>query len=155
MNLLVEELKPYLEKALENYKLETKIGTRSPKIFKYYLSMGKVSESDFPLVIIRPNSGEDNDNQTNITVKFICGVYSQDNDGVYDLSSLIEKLRKIFLEDYDISKKFKLEKPIKWEIYDDQPFPQWLGEITTVWNVPQPQMVLSPEMQKEFFGDGV
>lgn len=155
MNLVVDELATYLTTALENFKIETKTGTRPPKIFKYFLpTKTKVSEGDFPLVIIRPITGEDNENQTNITVKFICGVFSEDEDGVYDLASLIEKLRKIFLENYELSNKFKIEKPFKWEIYDDQPYPQWLGEITAICNIPQPQVLISPELQKEIFGDG-
>lgn len=124
MNLVVEELAIYLTKALENFKLQTKNNTKSPKVFKYFLpTKRKVAEDDFPLIIIRPVAGEDGENQTkSITVKIICGVYSDEDDGIYDLSSMIEKTRLNLLENYDISNKFKLEKPIKWEIYDDQPF---------------------------------
>lgn len=76
INLLVEDLSVYLQKKLK-YSLETKKGRRSIKIFKYFLpTKRKETEDDFPLIIIRPFEGEDS-KQSDATVKFICGVYSQ------------------------------------------------------------------------------
>ena len=140
INLLVEDLSVYLQKKLKEFSLETKKGRRSIKIFKYFLpTKRKETEDDFPLIIIRPFEGEDS-KQSDATVKFICGVYSQDEEGIYDLISLMEKVRLALLEDYEINPKFRLEqtenKPLKWEISEDQPYPQWLGAITATFNVP-------------------
>lgn len=140
INLLVEDLSVYLQKKLKEFSLETKKGRRSVKIFKYFLpTKRKETEDDFPLIIIRPFEGEDS-KQSDATVKFICGVYSQDEEGIYDLISLMEKIRLALLEDYEINPKFRLEqtenKPLKWEISEDQPYPQWLGAITATFNVP-------------------
>ena len=140
INLLVEDLSVYLQKKLKEFSLETKKGRRSIKIFKYFLpTKRKETEDDFPLIIIRPFEGEDS-KQSDATVKFICGVYSQDEEGIYDLISLMEKVRLALLEDYEINPKFRLEqtenKPLKWEISEDQPYPQWLGVITATFNVP-------------------
>ena len=150
INLLVEDLSVYLQKKLKEFSLETKKGRRSVKIFKYFLpTKRKETEDDFPLIIIRPFEGEDS-KQSDATVKFICGVYSQDDEGIYDLISLMEKVRLALLEDYEINPKFRLEqtenKPLKWEISEDQPYPQWLGAITATFNVPIVQI-------KAFKGD--
>lgn len=150
INLLVEDLSVYLQKKLKEFSLETKKGRRSIKIFKYFLpTKRKETEDDFPLIIIRPFEGEDS-KQSDATVKFICGVYSQDEEGIYDLISLMEKVRLALLEDYEINPKFRLEqtenKPLKWEISEDQPYPQWLGAITATFNVPIVQI-------KAFKGD--
>lgn len=150
INLLVEDLSVYLQKKLKEFSLETKKGRRSVKIFKYFLpTKRKETEDDFPLIIIRPFEGEDS-KQSDATVKFICGVYSQDEEGIYDLISLMEKVRLALLEDYEINPKFRLEqtenKPLKWEISEDQPYPQWLGAITATFNVPIVQI-------KAFKGD--
>lgn len=150
INLLVEDLSVYLQKKLKEFSLETKKGRRSVKIFKYFLpTKRKETEDDFPLIIIRPIEGEDS-KQSDATVKFICGVYSQDDEGIYDLISLMEKVRLALLEDYEINPKFRLEqtenKPLKWEISEDQPYPQWLGAITATFNVPIVQI-------KAFKGD--
>ena len=150
INLLVEDLSVYLQKKLKEFSLETKKGRMSVKIFKYFLpTKRKETEDDFPLIIIRPFEGEDS-KQSDATVKFICGVYSQDEEGIYDLISLMEKVRLALLEDYEINPKFRLEqtenKPLKWEISEDQPYPQWLGAITATFNVPIVQI-------KAFKGD--
>ena len=150
INLLVEDLSVYLQKKLKEFSLETKKGRRAVKIFKYFLpTKRKETEDDFPLIIIRPFEGEDS-KQSDATVKFICGVYSQDEEGIYDLISLMEKVRLALLEDYEINPKFRLEqtenKPLKWEISEDQPYPQWLGAITATFNVPIVQI-------KAFKGD--
>lgn len=150
INLLVDDLSVYLQKKLKEFSLETKKGRKSVKIFKYFLpSKRKETEDDFPLIIIRPFEGEDA-KQSDATVKLICGVYSQDDEGIYDLVSLMEKVRLVLLEDYEINSKFRLEqpeiKPLKWEISEDQPYPQWLGAITVTFNVPMVQM-------KAFKGD--
>ena len=108
INLLVEDLSVYLQKKLKEFSLETKKGRRSVKIFKYFLpTKRKETEDDFPLIIIRPFEGEDS-KQSDATVKFICGVYSQDEEGIYDLISLMEKVRLALLEDYEINPKFLL-----------------------------------------------
>ena len=110
INLLVEDLSVYLQKKLKEFSLETKKGRRSVKIFKYFLpTKRKETEDDFPLIIIRPFEGEDS-KQSDATVKFICGVYSQDEEGIYDLISLVEKVRLALLEDYEIDPKFRLEQ---------------------------------------------
>ena len=150
INLLVEDLSVYLQKKLKEFSLETKKGRRSIKIFKYFLpTKRKETEDDFPLIIIRPFEGEDS-KQSDATVKFICGVYSQDEEGIHDLISLMEKVRLALLEDYEINPKFRLEqtenKPLKWEISEDQPYPQCLGAITATINVPIVQI-------KAFKGD--
>ena len=155
INLLVEDLSVYLQKKLKEFSLETKKGRRSIKIFKYFLpTKRKETEDDFPLIIIRPFEGEDS-KQSDATVKFICGVYSQDEEGIYDLISLMEKVRLALLEDYEINPKFRLEqtenKPLKWEISEDQPYPQWLGAITATFNVP----IVQIKHLKEIYGDSL
>ena len=156
INLLVEDLSVYLQKKLKEFSLETKKGRRSIKIFKYFLpTKKKETEDDFPLIIIRPFEGEDS-KQSDATVKFICGVYSQDEEGIYDLISLMEKVRLALLEDYEINPKFRLEqtenKPLKWEISEDQPYPQWLGAITATFNVP---IVQIKAFKGDIYGDSL
>ena len=110
INLLVDDLKTYLEDRLKQFSLETKKGRKSVKVVKYFLSSKrKETEDDFPLIIIRPFEGEDG-SQSDMTVKFICGVYSIDDEGINDLISLIEKVRLVLLEDYEINSKFRLEQ---------------------------------------------
>lgn len=156
INLLVEDLSVYLQKKLKEFSLETKKSRRSVKIFKYFLpTKRKETEDDFPLIIIRPFEGEDS-KQSDTTVKFICGVYSQDEEGIYDLISLMEKVRLALLEDYEINPKFRLEqtenKPLKWEISEDQPYPQWLGAITATFNVP---IVQIKAFKGDIYGDSL
>ena len=156
INLLVDDLSVYLQKKLSQFSLETKKGRKSVKIVKYFLSAKrKETEDDFPLIIIRPFEGEDA-KQSDATVKLICGVYSQDDEGIYDLISLMEKVRLALLEDYEINSKFRLEqteiKPLKWEISEDQPYPQWLGAITATFNVP---MVKMKAFKGDIYGDSL
>lgn len=145
---VITDLATYLKEELKEFTLETKDGRKTPKIIEYFFeTKRRENESDFPCVIIRPYNGKMS-SQSDIKINLICGVYSQDVDGIKDLVALMERVMKAVMSNYDISPKFKFELPLEWEISDDQPYPQWLGQITTNWNIP---MVLQ-NFKKDYYG---
>lgn len=150
ISLVVTDIANYLRAELKEFTLETKNGRKSPKIVEYFFdTKRKVDESDFPCVIVRPYSGK-KDSQSDMKINLICGVYSLENEGMMDLVALMDRVMESVMKNYDISPNFKFEKPLEWDISDDQPYPQWLGQITTTWNTPLTQQKFDKE--GEIFG---
>lgn len=152
---LVEELRDLTEEVVKNYFLETKqkdfckppqvvTGYLPPKQPRYKDDSGD-DIPDFPFVIVRLIKGLDAQQSANAVVKFIIGIYSEDpTEGWKDIASIIERIRQELCKKYIIAKRYQLEKPIKWEIPEEQPFPQWIGEIITTWTAAQvvPESIL-------------
>lgn len=131
IHCFLDEFNAFLVKKFENFKLANKDENSTQiKIFNCYLpTKRKTTNSDYPFVIIRPTNGEvDNDN--NVMVRLIIGCFGEDTETMKDVFSIINKIEISILEDYNTFKKFKIEKPIKWETYDEQPYPQWLAEMS-------------------------
>ncbi|GAQ24221.1 hypothetical protein [Tepidanaerobacter syntrophicus] len=145
---LVEELKNLAEKVVKNYFLETKKENfrKPPQVVTGYLPpkqpryKGDSDDEilDFPFVIVRLVKGTDAQQSATAVVKFIIGTYSEETtEGWKDVASIIERIRQELCKKYIIGKRYQLEKPIQWEMPEEQPFPQWIGIMTTTWVVAQ------------------
>ena len=64
-------------------------------------------------------------------------IYDDDkNDGWRSLYNLVEHVRQDLLKFPFLEKKYRLEPPLLFDIYDrEQPFPQWLGTITANYSI--------------------
>lgn len=90
---------------------------------------------EFPYIIIRPSGGKDDEDAARATVKMLVGVQSADDKGAIDMFNLMEDIRQDFLRNRILDRKFRLEK-LSWEFFDEQPYPEWIGQITTEWTLP-------------------
>jgi hypothetical protein len=50
-----------------------------------------------------------------------------------------------------IAKKYRVEYPCRFEMPEEQPYPQWIGEMTTNWIIARP---LEEIYDKEVIQDG-
>lgn len=119
-----------------------------PRIFEWYLPFknGRAEESvSFPYIAPRITDGEDADDST-VNVMLYFGVYSEgpnvngftQPDGAYDLLNLMEHVRTSLQTQKILEEQFELQKPYKWEIPDEQPYPLWVGSASTKWIVAAP-----------------
>lgn len=109
-----------------------------PRVYEGYLpqKLASNTESDFPYVIVRLHKGEDGESGHPIIVNLIFGSESQDNDGYRDILNIMERVRLAFMKNRTLHGQFRLELPYKWELFEDQPYPEWIGKAVTTWTIP-------------------
>ncbi|MEK3770118.1 hypothetical protein MKY14_16320 [Paenibacillus sp. FSL R5-0887] len=92
--------------------------------------------SEFPFILVRPSTGDDQQDSSKVTVKLVFGVKAEDQQGFIDLFNIMEQVRIEFLRQRIINRRYKMELPYKWEFFDEQPYPEWYGQATTIWTLP-------------------
>ncbi|QHZ50028.1 hypothetical protein ERICV_05129 [Paenibacillus phage phiERICV] len=143
-SLLLIELKQFLENAFEhvavgddNENLKIHLGwlpqTKAPSPGS---GPANQPDSDFPYLIIRALDGVDGQEDGKIQVRMLVGVKSKMENGYIEILSLIEKIKQALLKTEIIGGKFEIERPVKWKLFEEQPYPEWVGEIVTTWTVP-------------------
>ena len=66
-------------------------------------------------------------------------IYNSDTtQGFLSLYNLMEHVRQYILKQRTIAEKHRIILPVKGEVIDEQPFPQWQGKITTEYTIGQP-----------------
>jgi hypothetical protein len=141
-------LKARMQSVVARYwHLETKTedSPRAPEVVDGWLPPKTGDQDDrFPFVILRPRRGEDSpqagDENARASIDIVVGTYSDSNDGWLDVLVLIDAIRD------DLGTAPAIEGtayehvgPLSWDIPEQQTRPQWLGVITTNWNLPRPQ----------------
>lgn len=116
------------------------------KVFEYDLPLSSDFDDDdndnepfFPCCIVRTRGGEiKNANDPQLTtVEIIVAVKdaSKDMSGHRDLIITINRIRDYFLANGGIRNKFRLMRPIKWGINEDNTIPYFVGNIITQWQI--------------------
>jgi len=108
----------------------------SPKVHLAFLPTKTAEnreESEFPYIIIRPVKGEG----SKITIKLLFGRKSEDDDGFMDVLNDIGRFRTAIQKQPVLDRKFCFDEPFEWQFFENQPFPEWIAEVTTVWTVPE------------------
>lgn len=143
---LAKALRKKLEEILVNFRMPTdnpEFPDRPPKVINGYLPPKRSStDPDFPFVIVRPSTGRStNESTSRVVVKLIIGCFSEEFDGHEYALNVMTRIRTGLLEmtHYTLEKRYRLEFPITWELFDDQPYPQWQLDMTTEWTVATPQ----------------
>ncbi|MCM3141305.1 hypothetical protein [Brevibacillus sp. MER 51] len=138
--LLMRSLKSFLEEVVANVELTSPKGVLTqPKVFLEALPQKAASsqEEDFPFVIIRAMGGEDQDGKASVSINLLVGTHSKDDDGFIDVLNIIEDVRQSLLKNRVVGGSFRLDLPLKWKLFDEQPYPGWIGEINTLWEIPR------------------
>lgn len=140
--LLVDELKAFLEDVVKNYQLDTnRLGdVKPPQVVTGYLPPKHAGpEPDFPFVIVRLIDGIDEEDGATVTVKIIAGTYSEDaQQGWRDVANILQHIWQELFKRRVIANRFRVEYPMKFEFPEEQPYPQWIGIMTTIWTVAHP-----------------
>ncbi|WP_068775772.1 hypothetical protein [Paenibacillus sp. FJAT-26967] len=145
--LLLHELKKFVERATDHLqfgepakKVNIHLGwlpiKEAPKGEISPSKPPRIPDSEFPYVIIRVMDGEDRMESGSVQVKFLLGVKSQDGNAYMDILHLKETIRQALLRTEIVGDKFELQRPLKWTLFEEQPYPEWFGEIITTWTVP-------------------
>lgn len=116
---------------------------RAPTVINGFLPPKRSKDDpDFPFVIVRPGEGTTgSDGMSRVTVKMLIGCFSEDFDGHEYGLIVLAQLRTGFMQHPTLESRFRMELPFNWKLYDDQPYPEWMIEITTQWTIPTPQEI--------------
>lgn len=142
---LVDCLVKFLKDVVKDYNLETKVNgvKKAPEVYAWDLPH-KSSKSDivavFPFIIVRLLTEEDAGEENMANIRLIIGTYSEDEqDGWRDLANIATRI-KIALKSVQVIDSFALGEKIKFEIFEEQPFPQWFAEMDLSFTIPQVQL---------------
>lgn len=118
----------------------------NPNVFPGYLPPKNFLPQgfDIPCILVGMMDGEDADDETTLAARIVFAVYSDgheengtfvpDMEGYKDIVSLIDKARLSLAANPIIGGVCSVNKPIKWGLYDEQPWPIWYGYITFTLN---------------------
>lgn len=115
---------------------------------------------DFPFIVLRTPSGEDQEEHSDISVQIICGIYTaQDEEaGANDIQNMLDNIRQRLLAKRIISRKFELQLPVSWNTGSDeernQPHPYYLGQIDSTWRVHHAARLQPLDEELETYGSG-
>ncbi len=132
--------------------LDTKSGRqRVAQVFEFLLPPKdpKTPESEqFPFFLVRPRRGRDSEQgaaqDATADVQIVVGTWSDTDDGGVDLLHLIQAVRAdLDAEPTLAGTAFEQTGPLTWETEEQQPRPEWIGQIVTTWTIPRPRRVSS------------
>lgn len=142
---LVLDLGVFLEDVVKEYQLPTKTEgmTRAPRIIDGYLPPKRATDGDdFPFIIVRAEEGISHMGRTEVTVSFIIGTYTTETDGYAHCLEIMQRIRTALtqLPNQTLNARYQLAFPIEWRNVPDQPYPQWIIEMTTHWVMNTPAL---------------
>lgn len=122
---------------------------RAPFVFPWSLPFENEEDTHFPYIVARIVEGVDPVVEpmapllSTVRVDLIFGVYHESiakdgivhPDGAYDLLNLMEHTRIELFRQGVLERKFRIEKPYKWNIPEEQPYPLWVGSAQSIWTV--------------------
>lgn len=163
--LLLKSLCDFLRQSVADYAAAQgdKGNDRIPEVFEWYLPFKnpRASEKiDYPYIVARIHEGQ-NTNDINmgstVRIDLAFGIYKEGRnhdgfvmpDGAYDLLSLMEHTRISLFKQHTIDRRYSIEKPYKWQIPEEQPYPLWVGQAQTLWNV---QSVIDESEEVNLYG---
>lgn len=116
---------------------------KSPQVVSGYLPPKRSSDTpDYPYIIVRPGEGTTSDDGNSIcTVKLLIGCFSEEYDGYKNCFLILNELKRAFMEQRTLEKHFRFELPFSWNMFDDQPWPEWVLEVESRWSVFTPQEI--------------
>jgi len=92
-------------------------------------------EPRVPYLILRPTKGTDSDDGSRLTVRLLLETFSEDVAGWQDLTNVVQRIRNALNGGRTLG-PFFLES-LDWELFDEQPLPQWGAIVTTTWTQPR------------------
>ncbi len=118
-------------------------------------------ETNIPCLIVGFDDGSNETNNTDINIRISAAVYSpgehiHDEEtvtfnpsfkGYIDLMNLIDRTVAELMRNPIIKDRISVIKPIKWGMYEEQPYPYWYGWIRFGISM-APQMITQSSIQK-------
>lgn len=115
-------------------------GEDGPLVFDDAMAYGEADlEENFPCVLIKLDEGTEKDSKgpdaVRIKVRLLTGVYDDSSDcqGYRDAMNIVEAMRLDLLANRYLDARYRLELPLNWYVFDEQPWPVFFIGMDTVW----------------------
>lgn len=148
-NELAKALRAFIADAVKDYRLPVKTGEmRAPTVVNGFLPPKRSNaEEDFPFVLVRLEKGVTDLEETAVTVAIIIGCYTTEFDGHEYCINVMERIKQALcsMPYGTLANKYILRYPVKWELPDEQPYPQWQIGMTTEWAYRAPEVEFGGE----------
>lgn len=96
--------------------------------------------TSLPCILVGHDDGEDNGEESSLDIRLSFAVWNPGyNDGeksipnfegYRDLLNFIERTRNELFKQKIIKEKMTIQHPVKWGMYEEQPYPYWYGWMT-------------------------
>lgn len=140
---LCEAIRERVAEATKNIRLETEHLEHpriAPQVINGFLPPKRTNDSpENPFIIVRPKDGAFNDlGNYYVNVRLIVGTYSEEFDGHEYALLVFQRITQSLREKPTLNKRYTLEYPLTWDLFDEQQYPFWAIVGTTRWQVPAP-----------------
>lgn len=142
---LVDRLIEEIKIIVKDFHLETNIPgvKKPPQVISGYLGEKKPGSKqeppDFPFVIVRYLEDTDDGTQHTANVRLLIGAYNEDaQNGWRDCLRVAVRIKNELLKKRFFG-PFSIEYPVKTELFEEQPFPEWTTSITFSVTMPKIQ----------------
>lgn len=138
---LMDNLADYLRSVIVDYSTQQPSGKRSIKVYAGYppARMNADEQASFIYALVNAAQDTADGDMSTATVEIGFSIY---DDSEYDdwrsLYNIMEHVRQQLLKHRFIADRHRLLFPVKIEVPEAQPAPQWQGKITAIYTIGQP-----------------
>lgn len=141
-----DALRALIEDCTKNLSMpDSEGGNSAPEVYDAFVPKKRRGETDpkLPFVVVRPSKGSDdapNDGayQSTVEAMILIAVHRPDEEGYRDVVTILEKIRLKLLSYPVFGERYRVERPITWEVSEDESWPNWYGVMTLQVTIPQP-----------------
>lgn len=138
---LMDNLADYLRSVIVDYSTQQPSGKRSIKVYAGFppARMNADEQASFIHALVTAAQDTADGDMSTATVEIGFSIY---DDSEYDdwrsLYNIMEHVRQQLLKHRFIADRHRLLFPVKIEVPEAQPAPQWQGKITAIYTIGQP-----------------
>jgi len=143
---MINSLRDRIQESTKDFLLDSNVEgvQKAPEVMSGYLKAKKRKSDqtppEYPFVLVRFHSDEDNQNGYTSLVHIIAGTYSEDEqNGWRDPLNILSFIKRDLLNNPIFGGSFSVSQdaPQKIELPEDQPFPEWVGILKIYVHLPQ------------------
>lgn len=138
---LMDNLADYLRSVIVDYSTQQPSGKRSIKVYAGFppARMNADEQASFIYALVTAAQDTADGDMSTATVEIGFSIYdNSDADDWRSLYNLMEHVRQHLLKHRLVAHRHRLQLPLKLEVPEAQPAPQWQGKITAIYTIGQP-----------------
>ena len=143
-NNLTKALIEKIKEVVKDFRMPVKDGERRcPTVLNGYLPPKRYdgTDEDYPFIVVRPDNGTSNRENTTMTVSIVVGCFTEDLNGFEDCIEVMTRIRAALasMPNGILDNRYILQYPITWDLLREQPYPQWQLNMETRWEYRTPE----------------
>ena len=138
---LMDNLAIFLQAAVADYSTRQPSGKRAVKVYAGYppVRMSADEQASFVYALVTGAQDTADGDMSTATVEIGFSIYdNSDAEDWRSLYNIMEHVRQHLLKHRFVAGRHRLMLPLKFEVPEMQPAPQWQGKITAIYTIGQP-----------------